>query len=84
MKSKKLAAPVESKSAAMESAVILLENALRLCVNRLEDFGLWDDGCFYFNGTSAPELEDPIKRGVEALAALDKAQKLKHKGAAKS
>ncbi len=68
----------------MESAVILLENALSLCVNRLEQFGEWDEGCFYYNLRTAPELEDPIKRGVEALAALDKARKPKRKGAAKS
>lgn len=32
-------------------------------------FGNWDDGCFYYNGTTASELEKPIQEAEAALVA---------------
>jgi hypothetical protein len=42
--------------------------ALKLFMERMSRFGDWDDGCFYYNRTSASELEEPIKAARAALA----------------
>lgn len=34
----------------------------------LSRFGDWDDGCFYYNGTSAPELQGPFQALADAIA----------------
>ena len=34
----------------------------------LSRFGDWDDGCFYYNGTSAPELQAPFQALADAVA----------------
>ena len=39
----------------------LAQCALRSFLAKMDRFGTWDDGCFYYNRTSAPELESVIK-----------------------
>jgi len=34
----------------------------------LQRFGDWDDGCFYYNGRSAPELQSPMQALADAIA----------------
>lgn len=48
----------------------LLEALRRLELAVLHN-GDWDDGCFYHNGTSSPELQQPLEA---ARAAISKAQ----------
>lgn len=43
-------------------------------MHRMESFGNWDDGCFYYNGAAASELQRPIEIAQEVIA---KAEKLK-------
>lgn len=38
-----------------------LSAALGLLVSTIEKHGNWDDGCFYYNGTSASELQEPLR-----------------------
>lgn len=42
--------------------------ALKLLVERIEANGEWDDGCFYYNGRSASELQGPLDRAHTAIA----------------
>jgi hypothetical protein len=42
------------------AATAMLEVLLR--------FGEWDDGCFYYAGRSAPELERPMRELTAAVA----------------
>lgn len=35
--------------------------------SRIKQRGEWDDGCFYHNGTSASELQEPLRRAQSAL-----------------
>ncbi len=39
----------------------MLEFALQMFLDRMVKFGEWDDGCFYYNRTSASELQEPIE-----------------------
>lgn len=48
-----------------------LEDALRMFVERISANGEWDDGCFYYHGTSASELQEPLRLGAVALQALE-------------
>ena len=36
-------------------------------VDRMNRFGEWDDGCFYYNKTSASELQSPIEKARKIL-----------------
>ena len=45
--------------------------ALEAFQNRMDTFGSWEDGCFYYNGRSASELQQPIE---QARAVLKKAR----------
>jgi hypothetical protein len=42
--------------------------ALKLIVDALEQYGSWDEGCFYYNGKSASELQEPIAKARAAIA----------------
>lgn len=44
-----------------------IEQAARELLAVLERFGDWDDGCFYYNGRSAPEFETPMQDLADAL-----------------
>ncbi len=44
-----------------------LVEAATLTLSRLQADGDWDDGCFYYNGTSASELQLPIEKLQSAL-----------------
>jgi hypothetical protein len=50
------------------AAVPDITAALRLFVERIEANGEWDDGCFYYGGTSASELQEPLRLAQAALA----------------
>lgn len=52
----------------MMAAAPVMYEALKLTIERLERFGEWDDGCFYYNCTSAPELQIVLTQGKSALA----------------
>jgi hypothetical protein len=49
--------------------------ALRDCLLMFQDcmdqFGQWDDGCFYYGGRSAPELQRAIAQATILLRAFD-------------
>lgn len=47
-----------------------IREAARTLLARLEAYGEWDEGCFYYKKMSASELEDPM---LELAAALDEA-----------
>ena len=36
-------------------------------MDRMNKFGDWDDGCFYYNKTTASELQGPIEKAQEIL-----------------
>jgi len=44
-----------------------LRNALQMFVAHMVEYGIWDDGCFYYNGRSASELQEPITAAKAAL-----------------
>lgn len=46
-----------------------LLTALDLLRTVIETHGEWDDGCFYYGGKSAPELQEPLRFAREAIAA---------------
>ena len=37
-----------------------LEMVVRMMRDRLLKNGEWDDGCFYYHGTSASEMQEPL------------------------
>lgn len=39
----------------------MLEFTLKMFLDRMDRFGYWDDGCFYYNRRSCSELQEPIK-----------------------
>ena len=45
-----------------------LREALQLFLAMMDKFGEWDEGCFYYCKTAAPELERPIQLARKALA----------------
>ncbi len=53
---------------AMHASAPNLLDACKLVLSRLQINGEWDDGCFYYNGKSASELQDPIARLQQAIA----------------
>lgn len=59
-KSKLLLTERASHDALLEACKLTYE---RICKN-----GEWDDGCFYYHNTSAPELEEPLGLLKAALA----------------
>ena len=48
-----------------------LLTAVDLFLDRMNRFGYWEDGCFYYGGKSASEFEEVISRATEAI---DKAE----------
>lgn len=40
---------------------------IRMFAERISANGEWDDGCFYYRGTSASELQEPLRR-AQALS----------------
>jgi len=51
-----------------------LLDACEMIKNRLLTYGEWDDGCFYYAGHSASELQEPL-RLIEAAIAEAEVQK---------
>jgi len=51
-----------------------LETALRMFNDRVKAHGDWDDGCFYYNGTSASELQEPMRLADATLQPKDTAK----------
>jgi len=49
-----------------------LIKALRLFLDRMDRYGQWDEGCFYYNGRACSELQEPIKKASEALGAYNR------------
>jgi len=43
--------------------------ALRLFVDRMDHYGNWEDGCFYYSRVSASELQKPIEKARAILEA---------------
>ena len=41
--------------------------ALRMFVERITANGEWDEGCFYYHGTSASELQEPLRLAKSVL-----------------
>lgn len=50
-----------------QSDIAVLRKVLTAVVARLEEHGNWDDGCFYYAGRAAPELQDPLMNAKKAL-----------------
>ena len=44
-----------------------IEQAARELLAVLERVGDWDDGCFYYHGNTASELEKPMQDLADAL-----------------
>jgi hypothetical protein len=49
-----------------------LVEALERVKVTIERFGEWDEGCFYYKGVTASELEDPLRIIDALLAAIQK------------
>lgn len=49
-----------------------LKEALQLFLATMDKYGNWDEGCFYYSKTAAPELERPIQLARKAMAAISK------------
>lgn len=45
-----------------------LVEALEGFISAMENYGDWDEGCFYYSKTAAPELEQPIQAARKALS----------------
>lgn len=43
-------------------------SAPTMFVERIEANGNWDDGCFYYGGRSASELQAPLEKAKAAIA----------------
>jgi len=52
-----------------------LREAVALISKMETTHGDWDEGCFYFNNTAAPEMQDPLVKCREAATAYDNAKK---------
>lgn len=44
-----------------------LEEAVQGFLTRMNKWGKWDDGCFYYAQKAAPELQGPIRHAQRAL-----------------
>ena len=44
-----------------------LEDVIRAMIECLERYGNWDDGCFYYAGRSASELQEPLLAARDVL-----------------
>jgi len=64
---------IAQKNELRELNAELLALAYRF-MGHMDSFGDWEDGCFYYNGTAAPELQGPIEAGRALIA---KSEKLK-------
>jgi hypothetical protein len=49
--------------------------ALKLFAERIEQSGEWDDGCFYYGGRSAPELQEPLSLALDAVTRAERGEK---------
>jgi hypothetical protein len=43
-------------------------DVIRMFLDRMDRFGNWDEGCFYYNRYAASELQEPIDKGRAVLA----------------
>lgn len=57
---------LSDSNAALRATITRLEGVLKGFLDAMMKYGNWDDGCFYYNGTSATELEMPIKQAQQA------------------
>lgn len=57
---------VQANAKLIAAAPALLD-ACKLTKKRLLTHGVWDDGCFYYAGCSAPELEEPLEKLTDAI-----------------
>jgi hypothetical protein len=53
---------IEARVAVVELIEASAALSVRLCLH-----GAWEEGCFYYNGYSAPELMDPMANVAAAL-----------------
>ena len=44
--------------------------ALEFVIEQLDRFGEWDDGCYYYNKVSAPELQRPIEYAHKVIKSV--------------
>lgn len=63
----------KEKAQLIAAAPDLLE-ALTKLVARIEGHGSWDEGCFYYAGRSASELQDPLKKALAVIAKAEGAK----------
>jgi hypothetical protein len=54
-----------------EARIAELEAALISLAGTIEHHGDWDDACFYYNRTAAPELQSPLQAARAALETLN-------------
>ncbi len=52
----------------LHAAAPNLLDACKFILSRLQSNGDWDEGCFYYSGKSASELQAPIERLQKAIA----------------
>jgi len=58
---------VSAEVAALIAERDRLREVVAMFFDRVSRHGDWDDGCFYYKGTSAPELQEPLRRARAAL-----------------
>lgn len=51
---------IDRRTAELEAENTKLKTAVALFMEAMNSFGEWDDGHFYYNSRSAPELQAPI------------------------
>lgn len=56
------------KFEAAEAQLAAARGIIGMFIERIDRYGEWDDGCFYYRGTSASELQEPLQKGRAALA----------------
>jgi hypothetical protein len=54
-------------------------DVIRMFMDRMDRFGKWEDGCFYYGGKSASELQEPIEQAVTVLRSEEAKQRRKDK-----
>lgn len=58
----------ETQVADLKAKVERLREALQMFEQRILANGEWDDGCFYYRGTSSSELQEPLTLARAALS----------------
>jgi hypothetical protein len=48
-----------------------LLQACRAFMDRMNKWGTWDEGCFYYGGVAASELVEPMKLAIAAIKAAE-------------